>query len=46
MKRKEKPVPIFKQFVGETAKSFMHRITMKCQVIRVLLYGALFLIYL
>jgi hypothetical protein len=32
MKRKEKPVPVFKQFVGETAKSFMHRITMKCQV--------------
>jgi hypothetical protein len=34
MKRKEKPVPVFKQFVGETAKSFMHRITMKCQVHR------------
>lgn len=32
MKRKEKPVPIFKQFPGETPKSFMHRITMKCQV--------------
>jgi len=33
MNRREKPVPIFKQLPGENSRNFLHRITLKCQVI-------------